>query len=170
MHYSLFSALKVRQVLHMNYAVAIFQNGAFVRDEFELCGIEITKERVAGKCRLLEKQNAMAQKICLFLRVFARDHRETSQLSLLWGAEDFKTRNARNYVCAVAFQMQYLQGYGWKCCEGIKTSIIFNEELQHLLLLLFSKNTLAAPDDLCALLLQNRSHHDYASQNPPPKT
>jgi hypothetical protein len=50
----------------MNSAVPIFQNGAFVRDEFELCGIEITKERVAGKCRLLEKQNAMAQKMSFF--------------------------------------------------------------------------------------------------------
>jgi hypothetical protein len=62
---SLFSALKLRQVLHMNYEVAIFQNGAFVRDEFELCGFEILKERVAGKCRLLEKQNVMAQNASL---------------------------------------------------------------------------------------------------------
>jgi protein tyrosine phosphatase len=28
------------------------------------------------------------------------------------------------HVCDVTFQMQYLQGYGWKCCEGIKASII----------------------------------------------
>jgi hypothetical protein len=90
MHYSLFSALKVRQVLHMNYAVPIFQNGAFVRDEFELCGIEITKERVARECRLQEKQDAKAQNACLSSPRFCSKHQGTCDDCCYLGLETSK--------------------------------------------------------------------------------
>jgi hypothetical protein len=105
------------------------QMEVLLRDEIEFCGLEITKEWVARECRLQEKQDVKAQNACLSSPRFCSKTSGYSRWLLFFGAGDFKTRNAKNYVCAVAFEMQYLQDYGWTCCEGIKTSTICNEEL-----------------------------------------